>query len=76
MPSRSNHTPRTGLHLLIDWANERGHWVRAIVTEVIAARHTLADQIIGTRPLDVEERPGVSHRAPHHLDRDGISVAL
>lgn len=43
MPAQTTPTPRTGLQLLIEWANEQDHWVRAIVTEVIAARRPLAD---------------------------------
>lgn len=48
-PMRAASPPhdRTGLELLIAWANEQDHWVRAIVSEVIAARKDLPEQSIG-----------------------------
>lgn len=46
MPNQPIPTPRGGLQILIAWANEQDHWVRAIVSEVIAARRELADKSI------------------------------
>jgi hypothetical protein len=34
-------TPRGGVQILIDWANQQDHWVRAIVSDVIAIRREL-----------------------------------
>jgi hypothetical protein len=34
---------RTGIQILISWANQQDHWVRAITTEVLATRADLSD---------------------------------
>jgi len=46
MPDQPAQTPRSGIQILIAWANEQDHWVRAIVSEVIAARRELPEQSI------------------------------
>jgi recombinational DNA repair ATPase RecF len=57
-------TPRTGLQLLIDWANEQDHWVRAIVTEVIAARRALSDASVAAAYDMFLAEKGLSSAAP------------
>ena len=40
-------TPQvSGINLLINWANDRDHWIRKLVADVIAARSELSDQRI------------------------------
>lgn len=46
MPDQSAETPRSGIQILIEWANEQDHWVRSIVSEVIAARRHLPEKSI------------------------------
>jgi hypothetical protein len=45
-PMSSSPSPRSGLQILIDWANQQDHWVRATVSEVIATRKELPPQSV------------------------------
>jgi len=45
-PQDSRSQQPTALSLLIAWANEQDNWVRAIVVDVIQARHRLSDDRI------------------------------
>lgn len=44
LADQSDQTTRSGIQILIDWANEQDHWVRAIVSEVVAVRRQLAEK--------------------------------
>jgi predicted ATPase len=46
MPEHFTHPPRSGVQILVEWANQQDHWVRAIVSEVLAARKGLPAQSI------------------------------
>jgi len=67
MPDPPTTTPRTGLQLLIDWANEQDHWVRAIVTEVIAVRRALADASVAAAYDMLLAEKGLSQAAPPNV---------
>ncbi len=58
---------RTGLQLLIDWANGQDHWVRAIVAEVIAARRALADASVAAAYDILLAEKGLSPAAPPNV---------
>ncbi len=45
MTGRSS-TATTGRRLLVEWANEQDHWVRAIVAEVLSSRRPLTDDVV------------------------------
>src|SRR6266542_4333552 len=67
MPDPQTATQRTGLQLLIDWANEQDHWVRAIVTEVIAARRALADASVAAAYDMLLAEKALSQAAPPNV---------
>ena len=67
MPDPQTPTARTGLQLLIDWANEQDHWVRAIVTEVIAARRALVDASVDAAYDMLLAEKGLSQAAPPNV---------
>jgi len=37
----------SGLALLLEWANEQDHWIRALVAEIIETRRPLAEARAG-----------------------------
>lgn len=43
---QTTERPRSGIQILIEWANDQDHWVRAVVSEVIAARRELPEKSI------------------------------
>jgi len=67
MPAQSPQTPRTGIQLLIDWANEQDNWVRAIAAEVIAARRALSDASIAAAYDMLLAEKGLSQGAPPNV---------
>ena len=46
MSDKPAQTPRSGIQILIAWANEQDHWVRAITSEVVATRRALPENSI------------------------------
>jgi len=42
-PGHPAETPATGISLLIAWANEQDHWIRALTAEMIETRRPLSD---------------------------------
>src|SRR6266542_3262900 len=66
MPAETTH-PRTGIQLLIDWANEQDNWVRAITAEVIAARRALPDASAAAAYGMLLAEKGLSKDAPPNV---------
>jgi hypothetical protein len=67
MPEQPPQTPRSGIQILIAWANEQDHWVRAIVSEVIAARRELPEMSIEAAYALLLAEKGLSKDSPPNV---------
>jgi hypothetical protein len=67
MPTQPLQPTRTGLQILVDWANEQDHWVRAIVSEVVAARRELPEKSIEAAYSLLLAEKGLSHDTPPNV---------
>jgi hypothetical protein len=67
MSPESPQPKRNGVEILIGWANEQDHWVRAIVSEVIATRRELPEKSLEAAYLLLLGEKGLSLDAPPNV---------
>ena len=69
MSERTKTAQVSGLRLLIEWANDRDHWIRKLVADVIATRSELSDQGIADLSDRFLREKGLDQRDPLIVER-------
>lgn len=67
MINQPAEAPRSGIEILIAWANEQDHWVRAIASEVIAVRRELPEKSVAAAFALLLAEKGLSADAPPNV---------